>query len=68
MKNRLLASVLTLADRREIRFIDPRRFGRLSLHRAVVNQQLTTNNQQPIPYTGPGREPSPWASLPTCAC
>ena len=36
-------AVLTLADRREIRFVDPRRFGRLSVHREA--------------YTGPGAEP-----------
>jgi formamidopyrimidine-DNA glycosylase len=36
-------AVLTLSSGQEIRFIDPRRFGRLS----VLNE----------PYTGPGREP-----------
>ncbi len=36
-------AVLTLADTREIRFVDPRRFGRLSVHREA--------------YTGPGAEP-----------
>jgi formamidopyrimidine-DNA glycosylase len=45
-------AVLTLADRREIRFVDPRRFGRLSIH-----TQPTTSSQQPATYTGPGREP-----------
>jgi formamidopyrimidine-DNA glycosylase len=45
-------AVLTLADGREIRFIDPRRFGRLSLH-----TQPTANDQQPATYTGAGREP-----------
>ncbi len=46
-------AILTLADRREIRFVDPRRFGRLSIH-----QQTTTSNLQPATsYTGPGREP-----------
>jgi len=52
-------AVLTLDDRRhsEVRFIDPRRFGRLSIHR-VPNQQPATDNLQPsTPYTGPGREP-----------
>ena len=44
-------AVLTLADRREIRFVDPRRFGRLSIH------QPATDNLQPATYTGPGREP-----------
>ena len=36
-------AVLTLGDGRELRFVDPRRFGRLSVHRAA--------------YTGPGAEP-----------
>ena len=45
-------AILTLADGREIRFVDPRRFGRLSLHHA-----LATDNLQPATYAGPGREP-----------
>src|SRR5450631_1826534 len=46
-------ALLTLTDHREIRFVDPRRFGRLSIH-----TQPTTSNLQPsTPYTGPGREP-----------
>jgi formamidopyrimidine-DNA glycosylase len=36
-------AVLTLADGREIRFVDPRRFGRLSIHKEA--------------YAGPGTEP-----------
>ena len=36
-------AVLTLGDGRELRFVDPRRFGRLSVHRE--------------PYLGPGAEP-----------
>jgi formamidopyrimidine-DNA glycosylase len=44
-------ALLTLADGREIRFVDPRRFGRLSIHAPTHNSQLTTF------YTGPGREP-----------
>jgi len=48
-------AVLTLADRREIRFVDPRRFGRLSIH---ATSARTTKDEQPsIGYTGPGREP-----------
>ncbi|HZQ41794.1 MAG TPA: bifunctional DNA-formamidopyrimidine glycosylase/DNA-(apurinic or apyrimidinic site) lyase [Acidobacteriaceae bacterium] len=43
-------AILTLADKREIRFIDPRRFGRLSI------VPLTTH--QPQGYSGPGREPT----------
>lgn len=38
-------AVLTLSDHREIRFVDPRRFGRLSLH------------QKTAAYSGPGSEP-----------
>jgi len=38
---------------REIRFVDPRRFGRISLHAP----QPTTRNQQPTTFSGPGREP-----------
>jgi formamidopyrimidine-DNA glycosylase len=49
-------AILTLADGREIRFVDPRRFGRLSLHASAL--QPATNNLQPAPsYSGPGREP-----------
>jgi formamidopyrimidine-DNA glycosylase len=45
-------AVLTLADGREIRFVDPRRFGRLSIH-----QPATDNLQPATSYSGPGREP-----------
>jgi formamidopyrimidine-DNA glycosylase len=48
-------ALLTLADQREIRFVDPRRFGRLSIHPSVL--QPATRNPQPATYTGPGREP-----------
>jgi formamidopyrimidine-DNA glycosylase len=48
-------AVLTLADHREIRFVDPRRFGRLSIHQAVP--QRTTDNVERTTYTGPGLEP-----------
>jgi formamidopyrimidine-DNA glycosylase len=47
-------AILTLADGREVRFVDPRRFGRLSIHKSgpsTDNRELTTS------YTGPGREP-----------
>jgi formamidopyrimidine-DNA glycosylase len=52
-------AVLTLSGapgetaRREIRFVDPRRFGRISLHAP----QPTTGNQQPATFSGPGSEP-----------
>ena len=39
-------AVLTLSDGRELRFVDPRRFGRLSIVRAAGG------------YTGPGAEPT----------
>jgi formamidopyrimidine-DNA glycosylase len=46
-------AILSLADQREIRFVDPRRFGRLSIHepkqRAVDGAVAG--------YSGPGREP-----------
>jgi formamidopyrimidine-DNA glycosylase len=51
-------AVLTLSPEpgekahREIRFVDPRRFGRLSIH-----QQPATDNLQSATYSGPGREP-----------
>jgi formamidopyrimidine-DNA glycosylase len=38
---------------REIRFVDPRRFGRISLHAP----QPATDNHQPATFSGPGREP-----------
>jgi formamidopyrimidine-DNA glycosylase len=44
-------AVLTLSDGREIRFVDPRRFGRLSIHRP------DSSSAQPTGYSGPGREP-----------
>jgi formamidopyrimidine-DNA glycosylase len=52
-------AVLTLADRREVRFVDPRRFGRLSIHRPRPTSSRTTDNEQRSTsnYSGPGREP-----------
>jgi formamidopyrimidine-DNA glycosylase len=50
-------AVLTLDDGREIRFVDPRRFGRLSIHHAQSPQPVTDNLQPGTSYTGPGREP-----------
>ena len=43
-------AVLTLADKREIRFVDPRRFGRLSV--------IPLTPDEPHGYTGPGKEPT----------
>lgn len=43
-------AVLTLADKREIRFVDPRRFGRLSV--------VAREGKDGAGYTGPGKEPT----------
>jgi formamidopyrimidine-DNA glycosylase len=43
-------AVLTLADGRELRFVDPRRFGRLSV--------IHPEPEAPHGYTGPGAEPT----------
>lgn len=43
-------AVLTLADKREIRFVDPRRFGRLSI--------VAFEGKDGGGYTGPGKEPT----------
>ena len=43
-------AILTLADGREVRFVDPRRFGRLSIHKPAPEQAVSS-------YKGPGREP-----------
>jgi formamidopyrimidine-DNA glycosylase len=59
-------AILTLADAREIRFVDPRRFGRLSLHSAPKpgapglepeTWEGAPQTPKPSGYTGPGREP-----------
>ena len=53
---------------REIRFVDPRRFGRISLHHPKTGCPIHAASShewdataaistQPTPYTGPGREP-----------
>jgi formamidopyrimidine-DNA glycosylase len=49
-------AVLTLADGREVRFVDPRRFGRLSIHAGDLHR-ATGRLQSPASYVGPGREP-----------
>src|SRR5262249_42990511 len=43
-------AVLTLADKREIRFVDPRRFGRLSI--------VPLDGKNAAGYTGPAKEPT----------
>jgi formamidopyrimidine-DNA glycosylase len=56
-------AVLALADRREVRFVDPRRFGRLSIHPAAAGEvqdrpsRPAASPQLQTGYTGPGREP-----------
>ena len=50
-------AILTLANAREIRFVDPRRFGRLSIHKPDTSQPATENLHPATSYTGPGREP-----------
>jgi formamidopyrimidine-DNA glycosylase len=45
-------AILSLADGREVRFVDPRRFGLLSIH-----SQPATGTHHPANYAGPGREP-----------
>jgi formamidopyrimidine-DNA glycosylase len=60
-------AVLTLADHREIRFIDPRRFGRLSIYSAKSGCPIhavsshewegAPQTSTPASYAGPGREP-----------
>ena len=50
-------AILTLSDDREVRFVDPRRFGRLSIHHGQALQPATDNLQPATSYTGPGREP-----------
>ena len=60
-------AVLTLADAREIRFVDPRRFGRISLHASGSGAgapgldsetwDRPPQSSQPTPYAGPGSEP-----------
>ncbi|HEX3569528.1 MAG TPA: bifunctional DNA-formamidopyrimidine glycosylase/DNA-(apurinic or apyrimidinic site) lyase [Acidobacteriaceae bacterium] len=46
-------AVLTLAEGREVRFVDPRRFGRLSIHKSASDLL----RPEATGYTGPGREP-----------
>lgn len=49
-------AVLSLDDGREVRFVDPRRFGRLSIH-APVGGRASQGGVQESGYAGPGREP-----------
>jgi len=62
-------AVLTLDDAREVRFVDPRRFGRLSIHHPENDRASTPTSQnrdvghpdrthdRHAGYAGPGREP-----------
>ena len=47
-------AVMTLADGRELRFVDPRRFGRLS----IVHPTPEPDSQETKGYSGPGTEPT----------
>ena len=53
-------AVLTLADGRELRFVDPRRFGRLSIVHpsATVADDSGTERNTDRGYNGPGTEPT----------
>jgi formamidopyrimidine-DNA glycosylase len=46
-------AILAFDNQQELRFVDPRRFGRLSLH----HPERTTDNVPRTTYQGPGREP-----------
>ena len=46
--------VLTLRSGRELRFVDPRRFGRMGLHPPAGERP---DDAQPVGFAGPGREP-----------
>ncbi len=50
-------AVLGLSSGRELRFVDPRRFGRLAIHEWTAKSDCT--GEKPISggFTGPGREP-----------
>lgn len=56
-------AVLMLDDAREVRFVDPRRFGRLSIHHAERAEQENaggakgSKRKESAGYAGPGREP-----------
>jgi formamidopyrimidine-DNA glycosylase len=56
-------AVLGLADGREVRFVDPRRFGRLSIHQPGPSasrdreREAAGEDQAASGYAGPGREP-----------
>jgi formamidopyrimidine-DNA glycosylase len=55
-------AILTLADSREVRFVDPRRFGRLSIHQPGApgldsETWDSSDAQSRSGYSGPGREP-----------
>jgi formamidopyrimidine-DNA glycosylase len=52
-------AVLTLADTRELRFVDPRRFGRLSvIHLNNPTEPNAEPDTKDTGYTGPGAEPT----------
>src|ERR1035441_10507273 len=47
-------AILTLADGREVRFVDPRRFGRLSIHKPAAEiSQTAKAERESTGYSGP---------------
>lgn len=53
-------AVLTLDDGREVRFVDPRRFGRLSIHQPEMVAGRARRGRReisPVGYEGSGKEP-----------
>jgi formamidopyrimidine-DNA glycosylase len=50
-------AVLGLSSGSELRFVDPRRFGRLAIHRLVARTDDSDRNADSAGFAGPGREP-----------
>jgi formamidopyrimidine-DNA glycosylase len=50
-------AVLSLAGGREVRFVDPRRFGRLSIYQGTGNGQQAVASKNHVLFTGSGAEP-----------
>ena len=50
-------AILALSSGRELRFVDARRFGRLSIHQGDPASAPNARKPTPETYTGPGREP-----------
>jgi formamidopyrimidine-DNA glycosylase len=50
-------AVLKLSSGRELRFVDPRRFGRLAIHSEAVSAASSPKQDAPHGFVGPGTEP-----------